>query len=69
MKIMGAMEKQDEHGGILLWVAVSLHGILVVEQEKNGGSEIKAAAYGHGCMSATRRLFFFCCRAAVRWFV
>ena len=32
--------------------------------KRNGGSEINAAAYGHGYMSAVRRLFFFCRRAA-----
>ena len=59
---MGIAKKQKGHGDTLLWAAVGLLNI----QRETAALKIKAAAsWAHGDMSAVRRLFFFCRRAAV----
>ena len=49
---------------------VSLQVVIgLCKRKETAALKIKAAAYGYGYMSAVRRLFFFCRRAADRWFV
>ena len=43
---------ENVYGDIRTFLPISLtQRDRMIEQKKNGGSEIKAAAYGHGCLT------------------